>query len=105
MENDTVFIVSESRTNSENAITKNYGSFFMAMEIERESGLIVEFGCTHTLSLTEDFLRKIFVGKNIKVDFEQLKKDVTSRYCGSSVKAILVALADINKRYLTFKKI
>lgn len=95
----TLYIIGESRTNNDNAITKIYGSFYMAMEVECQSGQIVDFGCTHSLDLTEQFLKRIFVGKSLTEQYEMIEDEVTRRYHGSSAKAVLAALKDAEKRY------
>ncbi|KAF5066113.1 DUF3870 domain-containing protein [Oscillibacter ruminantium] len=96
---ETLYIIGESRTNSDNAITKIYGSFYMALEIEADSGRILEFGCTHSLDLTELFLRRIFVGKSLLEQYTQIEDEVARRYHGSSAKAVLAAMKDAEKRY------
>lgn len=100
MENkETLYIIGESRTNSDNAITKIYGSFYMALEIEPESGKILDFSCTHSLDLTEQFLRRIFVGRSLVEQYAQIEDEVARRYHGSSAKAVLAAMKDAEKRY------
>ena len=61
---NTYFVIGESRTNADNAITKIYGSFYVAFEVDGESEAVLGFQCTHTLGLTEDFLRQWFVGQS-----------------------------------------
>ena len=59
-ETRTYFVIGESRTNADNAITKIYGSFYLAFEVSERTEQVVAFSCTHTLDLTENFLRKLF---------------------------------------------
>ena len=47
----TFFVIGESRTNADNAITKQYGSFYMGFEIDGETNQILDFSCTHTLDV------------------------------------------------------
>ncbi len=96
---ETLYIIGESRTNSDNAITKMFGSFYMALEMEAESGRIVDFSCTHSLELTETFLRRVFVGRSLLREYDQLENEVSRRYHGSSAKAVLAAMKDAEKRY------
>lgn len=63
------YIIGESRTNADNAITKMYGSFYMAFEVDEETEQVLDFGCTHTLQLTEEYLKRLFIGRNFpKID-------------------------------------
>ena len=96
---ETLYITGESRTNMDNAITKVYGSFYIAMEVDGASGEILDFCCSCTLRLTEEFLRRLFVGRALDRDCAAIEADVLRRYYGSSARAVIVALRDANKRY------
>ena len=96
---NTVYVIGESRTNADNAITKIYGSFYMAFEVMSDTHTVVGFGCTHTLALTEDFLRRLFLGKNFLRIGDDLEEVLARCYGGSSRKAVLVSYRDAVKRY------
>lgn len=98
---DSLFIIGESRTNADNAITKSYGSFYMAFEIREGTGEILDFSCTHTIGLTERFLYKLFVGRDFLSLESSLEQELDRRYGGSSRKAVLVSYRDALKRYRT----
>lgn len=100
----TVYIVGESRTNMDNAITVIYNSFYIGFEINVETDEIVDLGCTHTLKITEDFIKRLFIGKNI-VKFEKdVEEEIKKRYHGTSQKAVIVSYKDALKKYLEVKK-
>ncbi|MBU5626494.1 DUF3870 domain-containing protein [Oscillibacter sp. MSJ-2] len=101
---ETVYVTGESRTNIDNAITKVYGAFFVALEVDLSSGEILNMDCTHTLDLTETFLRRICVGRSLDREYEQLEAEITRRYYGSSTRAVIAALKDANKRYIMAKE-
>ncbi len=96
---ETYFIIGESRTNVDNAITKIYGSFFIAFEVVPSSGEILRTDCTRALELTNDFIRSIFLHKCLARDQEAIEAEVKRRYHGSSAKALLVAYRDAVKHY------
>lgn len=93
------FIIGESRTNADNAITKIYNSFYMAFEVDDATGRIIAFDCTHTLELTESFLRRMFVGKDFLGVEQWLEEELNRRYGGSSRKAVIASYRDAVKRY------
>ena len=62
---ESVYLIGESRTNLDNAITKIFNSFYLAFEVDPETDQILQFGCTHTVDLTETFLSRLFVGQNL----------------------------------------
>ena len=86
---NSVFVIGESRTNSDNAITKNYGTFYMAFEVDDLTSEVLDFSCTHTISTTEAFLRKLFVGQVFPEIDEWLENTLNRRYGGSSRRAVL----------------
>lgn len=100
----TVYISGESRTNADNAITKVYGSFFVAFEIDLETDVIIQAECSGTLELTRDFLKRIFINKNIIKDEEEILTAIQTRYFGSSNKAACAAFRDANIRYKMVKE-
>lgn len=96
---NSTFVVGESRTNADNAITKLYGSFYMAFEIEEGTHTVLDFSCTHTLRTTEQFLSKLFLGRNFLTLGDSLEEELNRCYGGSSRKAVLVSYRDAVKRY------
>ena len=55
-----------------------------------------------TLELTREFIRKIFVGKNIS-DEDLITEEILKRYNASSTKAIITAYKDALQRYKKLK--
>ena len=100
--NETVYIIGESRTNMDNAITVIYNSFYIAFEIDSKTDIIVDMGCTHTIDITENFIKKIFIGRNI-FDSDKLEQDIKRRYHGTSQKAMIVSYKDAIKKYQEIK--
>lgn len=96
---ETVYIIGEAQINLDNAITRMYGTFYVAFEIKPETGEIIDVDCSKTLELTKDFVRRLFIHKRIGRDSERIEKEIRRRYFGSSVKAIIVAYRDALKRY------
>ena len=69
---------------------------FRAFSCERK---VLDFSCTHTISTTEAFLRKLFVGQVFPEIDEWLENTLNRRYGGSSRRAVLVAYRDALKRW------
>ena len=95
----SVFVIGESRTNADNAITKMYGTFYMAFEVEETTFEILDFSCTLTIATTQDFLRRLFLGQTFPEVDDWLEDTLNRRYGGSSRKAVLVAYRDALKRW------
>ena len=60
---------------------------------------ILAFNCTHTLELTESYLRRLFVGENIFELDDWLENTLKQYYGGSSRRAVLTSYRDAVKRY------
>lgn len=100
---DTVFIIGDARTQEDNPITYRYNKFFIAFVVEFQTGRIIKTECSTTLSLTDEFLNDIFIGKKLDVDLGMLEDEIEKRYYGSSKKAVIVALKDAAKKYCSIK--
>ena len=98
MKQKTVYLIGESRTSMNNAITKTFGTFYIAFEIIEDSGIIVDADCTATLQLTKKFVKNLFVNRFIEED-TLLEHEIMTRYFGSSNKALIVAYRDALQQY------
>ena len=72
------------------------GSLF---EVDDLTSEVLDFSCTHTISTTEAFLRKLFVGQVFPEIDVWLENTLNRRYGGSSRRAVLVAYRDALKRW------
>ena len=104
MASETWFIIGESRTHLDNAITKMFGSFYIALEVEADTGKILDVGCTHSLDLTERFIRELLLGYSLATDLPLMEREVVRRYHGSSNKAVLASLKEAQKKYLQVRE-
>lgn len=101
---DTVYIVGNSKTTTDNAITFRFNSFYVGFVVDTKTDRIVDVSCTSTIRTTEQFIGSLLIGKSLgKVD-EELEKEIKQRYHGSSQKAIIVAYKDGVKKYLEVKE-
>lgn len=71
----------------------------MAFEVDGLTSEVLDFSCTHTISTTEAFLRKLFVGQVFPEIDVWLENTLNRRYGGSSRRAVLVAYRDALKRW------
>lgn len=95
----TVYIIGESRTHMDNAITLLYNSFYIAFEVNIKTDEIIDVGCTHTIDITERFIKNIFIGKNLGRYDTDIEEEIKMRYHGTSQKAIIVSYKDAVKKY------
>lgn len=101
---ESLYIIGESRTNVDNAITKLYGNFCIAFEVNPVNGVILDAECTRCLNLTNEFIKKILIGKSLETQCAMMEEEIARRYYGSSVRAIIASLREANKKYLAVKE-
>lgn len=101
---DTIYVIGESRTNMDNAITIIYNSFYVAFEVNVFTDEIVDMGCTHTMDITERFIKNIFIGKRLDKYDHSIEEEIKLRYYGTSQKAMMVSYKDALKKYVEVKQ-
>lgn len=98
-EKQTVYIVGNSKTNTDNAITSQYNSFFIGFVVDTVTSQIIDASCSATIKTTEEFIKSLFIGRDIVKYEAELEDEIKKRYHGSSQKAIIVAYKDAAKKY------
>ncbi|MFT8320299.1 MAG: DUF3870 domain-containing protein [Bacillus sp. (in: firmicutes)] len=98
---NTVYVIGESKTSSNNAIMQQYNGFFIALIIDKSTNKIVDAECSSTIDLTSAFIKSILIGYSI-FDIDLVLKEIETRYFGSSQKAVMVAFKNA---YLKYKQI
>lgn len=104
MKTKSIYFTGEARTTMDNAITKIYGTFYMAFEVDASNGKIIRTDCNGTMKLTKDFINRIFEGKIFDDDEEKIIEEISERYYASSTRAIVVAYRDALQKHKKVKK-
>ncbi|PEQ05466.1 DUF3870 domain-containing protein [Bacillus toyonensis] len=94
---NTIYVVGDAKAPQNNPITEKFKSYFVAFVLVKETGEIVDANCSATIALTSQFVKYLFLHKNI--NDPALVTEIKDRYFGSSQKALLVALKDAKKKY------
>ena len=96
---DTVYVVGNSKTNTDNAITNRFNSFFIGFVVEMKNDTIVDLSCSATIRTTDEFIGRSLIEFDLK-----LEEEIKRRYHGSSQRAIIVAYKDAVKKYNEIKE-
>lgn len=96
---NTIYVVGNAKTNSDNAITNRFSSFFIGFVVDIDTDEIIDLSCSSTIRTTDDFIKTLLMGKSLKIFDSNLEEDVKKRYHGSSQRAIIVAYKDAVKKY------
>lgn len=95
---DTIYVIGDSKTASNNPIMQQFNSYFIGLVIDRNSHRILEAECSSTISLTSKFVQSIFNGRSM-MEVEEIISDIESRYFGASQKALIVAFKNAHIKY------
>ncbi len=100
---NTIYVVGHGKTSSDNAITAQYKIFFIGFVIDTKTDKIIDLGSSTTVSVTSDFIKSMFIGKTFNGYNQEISKEISKRYFGSSQKAIITAYKDAIKKYENIK--
>ncbi len=100
---NTVYVVGNSKTNADNAITIRFNSFFIGFVVDTEDDAIVDLDCSATIRTTDEFVRSLFIGRKMTEFSSNLEEEIKRRYHGSSQRAIIVAFKDAKIQYNEIK--
>ncbi|MDV2685978.1 DUF3870 domain-containing protein [Alkalihalophilus lindianensis] len=95
---DSIYLVGEAKSPSNNPITEQYKVFFIGFVVDRTTGKIIEAEATSILSITSSFIRHLFVGKNMR-DTDQVIQAIEESYHGSSQKAVIVSFRHASQKF------
>ncbi len=101
---NTIYIVGESKAAANNPITQQFNCFFIGFVINRDTHEVMDVECSTTLSLTSRFIYSMLKGKSI-LKLDELEKEIEKRYFGSSQKALIVALRNASIKYQQLYKL
>jgi hypothetical protein len=101
---DTVYVVGYARLPDGTTAKHVYSILGLGIELEKESGKILEVSCTTLPPHGSEVLRKIFVGKSLEKDFDNITEEIRSRYIDRTRGALLAAIEDLLKRFNEAKK-
>ena len=96
---NTIYVVGNAKTNTENAITNKFSSFFIGFVVDVDTGKIIDLSCSSTIRTTDDFIKSLLMGRSLKEFDGELEEAIKKRYHGSSQRAIIVAYKDGVKKY------
>ena len=97
-------IVGNAKAPQNNPITYRFSQFFITFIVKAETGEILDVEATMLLRVTNDFVRRIFLGRTLTEVEAEVTERVKRTYLASSQKAIQVAYADAVKKYQTWKR-
>ena len=95
----SILVVGQARPAKEDAISLTHGEFYLALELDRDSGRIREAECNTILNLPRAFVRQLLVGHFLPRDLPFLEKEIRSRYFALTQRPLIACLRDASNRY------
>ena len=81
MEN-TVYIVGNAKTNEDNAITIKFNSFYIGFVVDLGTDKIIDLNSSSTLRTTDEFIRSLLIGRNLRIFDDKLKENQRIKTAG-----------------------
>lgn len=81
-----------------------YHFLCISLEVERETGKIIDADCTLVTELSRKFFTRIICGYSILHDFHVIEEVLEDRYQGNARRAIITAMRRIREQYLSYSK-
>jgi hypothetical protein len=99
---DTIFITGYAKLPSSITAAKLYEVIAVGVEIDPNTGIIVECDCTLATTVGRNFLKKLVLGYNLSYGIDDLLNRFEVRYHGSARKAIITALKIMYEKWLAY---
>lgn len=103
-EPQTVFITGYAKLPSSITAEKLYQVIAIGVEIDPDTGIIVETDCTLATQVGKNFYRKLVLGYNLSEGLDALIARFEKRYHGSARKAIITGLKIMYEKWLAYKQ-
>lgn len=74
----------------------------LGLELELESGKILDASVTFLSELALKMVKSYTVGKNIVDDFDEMTEEILCRHQGVAAKPLIKAMTDIRRNYIEY---
>jgi len=95
----TLFIAGYAKLPSNITANNLYDVLACAVEVEKETGVIVDADCTLATELSRDFIKRLLKGYDLLNDFDTIISQIEERYHGNANKALITAIKKIKDKY------
>lgn len=103
IQSQTVFFTGYAKLPTAITAEKLYKVIAIGVEVDSETGIVVECDCTLATEVARNFYKKLVLGYNLNEGIEGLLLRFESRYYGSARKAIITGLKIMYEKWLVYK--
>ena len=101
---NTIFLTGYAKLPTAITAEKLYQVIAIGVEVDPNTGIIIDADCTLATELGRNFFKKVTVGHNLETGDEALIKEFERRYHGSARKAVITALKLVHEKWLSYKE-
>ncbi len=101
----TIFIAAYAHLPHDITAYELYKVLGLFLEVDEESGLIVDVEVSLTSKIAQRILSECIKGKNLVSEIDVIKKELYRKYHGEARGAVISALNAARQRYIDRKKI
>lgn len=101
---NTIFFTGHAKLPSAITAEKLYEVIAIGVEVDPQTGVIIDSDCTLATDVGKKFFKKITIGYSLKNGIEPLTSIIEKRYHGSARKAIITALKLIYEKWQTYER-
>ena len=95
-----ICVVGTARPEQRNPIYLTHELIVLLLVVARETGVIVGCDINMVCSLTREFIKSIFEGKNLIRDIEEIRECIQENYFGASAKTVVMAARSARMKLL-----
>lgn len=93
-------VVGSAQPEQKNPIYLEHELILLILIVDRESGIILDCDVNMVCELTRQFVRSMYVGRNLVQDMEELRTCILENYLGASARALVTATRSARMKYL-----
>lgn len=98
-----VCIVSTAHLSQQNPVYHVHEKLILVLVVDRETGVILECDVNVVCNLTRQFIQKIYCGKNLMTEIDEIRDSVQKNYFGASAKSLTIASKAARAKYMEIR--
>ncbi|MGH1286997.1 DUF3870 domain-containing protein [Bacillus toyonensis] len=102
MRKGTFFMAGHSRLPKGMAVRSMYETLTITIEADHKYHVIIEASCTLATEHGRGFVAQILRGHSLRDGIEEIVQDITDHYQGKAQNAIVSAVKDLHRQYVSY---
>lgn len=101
---ETLILTAYSKAPQGTSMYEEFKHLGVVLEIDKENHIIMNVEFTFITQLANDYFKRLLIGKNILIDYENILNLIKENYVATSRQAVIVALRLAIQRYVELCK-